>query len=518
MARTPQKSPRASAASLNPNTKSLVWSTMSYKWWLMNTCMGGTASLRDAGEALLPKHQGETAPRYTDRLSSAVFTNFVRLTIEFLVGKPFAEKVVFRDGTPPALVDLESDIDGQGNDVTSVCMDFFQKGFAKGWSWLMVEYPEVMDPASTTLADVQANNLRPYWCVIPADNVIADRGTIIEGKWAWTHIRIAESSIETVGFEETVVNRIRMYELINGQVDASLPPQYYVRVTVFKEDKPNSDRWSVETTTDTTAQRIPLVKFMSTPDGDMTLEDLCYLNISHWQSNADQKSALVMARFPILAGAGMDDDKAYVIGPYELLKSSDPQSKFYYVENNGTAMAVGDKDIKNLEDAMAMYGATMLKKMPDRQTATSRIIDETQNMAPLQIMILQFMSAMETVCDFTLTWLGDPAADDGNTYGVNVNMDFALSQENQKQMDFFENARLQGDISREQFLIVAKELGFVPESFNPTLNETQLKAEADEDAARALAVTTATAKAQGKVAPGAPGADPNKPKDKPLAV
>jgi hypothetical protein len=220
-----------------------------------------------------------------------------------------------------------------------------------------------------------------------------------------------------------------------------------------------------------------------------------------------------MARFPILAGSGIDEEQGRVIGPYELLTASDPTAKYYYVEHNGIAIGVGSGDIASLEDKMAMYGAELLKKRPGRETATSRILDESQSMAPLQIIVLSFMSALEQVCDYTLTWLQDPAAGDDETYGIDINMDFALSSEQQKQMTFFENARLQGDVSRNQFLKMGMELGYVPADFPIATNETELEAETAQLVARANALAE-IAKAQ-MASPGGPGGNTGTPKDNP---
>ena len=492
---------------------------MQPKWWLVNTLLGGTAAMRDAGTDTLPKHQGESAANYQDRQSSAVLTNFFRLTLEFLVGKPFANPVVFRENTPEPLKLLASDIDGEGNDLTTVCMDFFEKGLAKGWSWLMVEYPTVLDPDNVTLKDMQDKNLRPFWCVIPAENVISARGMKLEGKWAWTHVRIYTSDLEDDGFDQKVVNRIKLYELVD--LNPGSTADYRVRITTYvQKDNGGSgkDEWAVESAASmTSAKRIPLVKFQAKPDASVPFEDLAYLNVKHFQSSADQSAAITMARFPILAGSGIDEEKTFKVGSYELLTTSDPQAKFYYVENNGTAIAVGSGDIQGLEDKMAMYGSQMLKKRPGRETATSRVIDETQNMAPLQIIVLQFMSVLEVATDFTMAWMELPEATNGTTYGVDVSIDFALSQENEKKMAFLENARLQGDISREQFFASAKELGFVPDGFDPVKNETQLKAEKDDADARTIKIGAAKGGPNDQVKPG-PGSNPNQPKDTPPPV
>lgn len=476
MARAPNK-PKNSAA-LNPSTPSLAYRAQAPRWALIDACLGGTETMRAAGQALLPKHEGESSKHYTERANTAVFTNFTRLTLDFLTGKPYSEKVKFRDGTPQSLLNLETDIDLQGNDITTVTKDFFWKGLGKGHSYLMVEYP-VQDQEEITLEEANTNGLRPYWVVISPEYILADRQIRIEGKQTFSHVRVWSTETEPDGFDEKVVNRITQYDLmkVTDPQNPKAKPTYAVQVIVYRQK--NKTEWPVEKPARLLRgiDRITLVKFQTNAEERPELLDLAYLNVSHYQSYSDQRSCLTMARFPILAGSGVDKEEGRIIGPYELLTTSDPTAKFYYVENQGTALGVGDKDVISLEDKMAMYGAELLKKRPGRETATSRILDATESMAPLQIIVLQFMSALEQACDYTLRWLQDAAADDANTYGIDVNIDFAMSEEQQKQMQFMENSRLQGDVSRKQFFKAAKELGYMPESFNPTENDSELAVE-----------------------------------------
>lgn len=478
---------KLTAAALNPSTPSIAYTSMGDDWTIINTCIGGTSAMRAAGQTFLPMHQGEKQKNYDERLATAVFTNFLRLTLDFLVGKPYSEPVQFRENTPPALLALQTDMDLCGGDVTVVTKDFFWKGMKSGWSYLMVEYPAVNE-TEITLAQAQNSNLRPYWVVMDAESVISDVEERINGKDEHVHVRILNTSTARNGYAEIIVNRIFEYNLVPVQDPiTNLTVDYQVQITVFRQD---GDKWPVEQPARVMQiiNRIPLVKFQTNDEARPELIDLAYLNVAHWQTSADQKASLNMARFPILAGSGISDDDGKVIGPYELLTTSDPTAKFYYVQHNGQALLAGAGDVASYEDKMAMYGAQMLKKRPGRETATSRVLDEAENLSPLQIIVMRFMSALESACDYTLQWLQAEEATDDTTYGIDVKMDFTLSSEQEEQMSFFENARLQGDISRENFWLQSKALGYCPQDFNIATNETQLAAEVAATTARNAAL------------------------------
>lgn len=519
MARQPAKAPKArNAARDNPSTPSLAYQAAVGRWNLINACLGGTESMRAAGQALMPKHEGEAQKKYDERLASAVFTNFTRLTLDFLVGKPYSKEVEFRENTPQSLLDIQSDIDLQGNDVTVVTKNFFWQGLGKGWSYLMVEYPQ-QDETEITLAEAAAKNLRPYWVVLQPEVVISEFQMRIDGKDTFTHLRIWGSETQRDGYAEVIVNRIYEYNLvsmIDPETNKPVDGKYQVLVDTWRQKAKNSKEFIPDAPRRVLRgmDRIPVVKFQTNAEGRPELLDEAYLNVRHWQSSADQNSCLTMARFPILAGSGVDEDDNRIIGPYELLVTSDPTAKFYYVENTGIAIGVGSSDIASLEDKMAMYGAELLKKRPGRETATARTLDETQSMAPLQIIVLTFMSCLEQVCDYTLRWLSDPAAENDQTYGIDVNLDFALSDEQQKQMSFFENARLQGDISRKKFLQAGKDLGFIPQDFNMVENEAEIQVEVVDDMKRQAAVA-ALAKAQTAAPAGPAGGNTGEPGDNP---
>lgn len=472
MARRPQRKPAVAAANRqDPSTPSLEYAASAGRWQIMNDTLGGTETMRAAGQEYLPQHAGESDPRYRDRLDSAVFTNYVRLTLEFLVGKPFSKEVQFTKDSDEEIAAFKDDMNLQGDGLTTVTKDWFTKGLEKSLSYCLIDFPTVPakpDGEKYTLAETQEMNLRPYWVIKSAEEVIAARKVRIKGKEEFVHVRYWANEVVYNGFEEAVVQQIMV---LNKNTDGTVTRELWK-----KEDKD----WVKGPVVVLDIDVIPLVEFRTNKENRPDLLDLAYLNITHWQSESDQRASLTAARFPILAGSGVDEDKAITLGPYNFLASADAQSEYYYVEHAGTALEAGAADLASLEERMALYGAEMLKERPDRQTATSAILDTAQSMAPLQRIVFDFVSCVQTALDITAKWLDK----EPGSAKVEINTEFALSKEQGQTIENLKELRKTGDISRKQFLEGLKELGGLPESFDLEANEKELVAEAEEKVQR----------------------------------
>lgn len=498
MARQPASSVRRrSDAAKDPSTPSLAYKAMAGDWWLISTVLAGTGAMRAAGKTLLPKHEGESDPRYKDRLLSSTLTNYTLLTLDYWVGKPFTKPVQFTKDSDADIVALGDDINMCGDNMTVVCKDWFTKGLSKQVAYCLVEFPTVPqkeDGSPISLADQKALNLRPYWCIMPAEAVVAARKDRINGEDQFTHVRFYDNETYYDGFEEKLRPRIREFNRTQTSDDRS---KDVVTQTVWElKDK----EWIKGATTTSTQPFIPLVEFNT---GKMELLDLAYLNVTHFQSSSDQRNCLTTARFPILAAKGVDKDTVITIGPYAYLAATDPNSEYYYVEHTGSALAAGQADLDSLVADMSLYGAEMLKKRPDRQTATAAVIDTAQSTAPLQVHVYSFISAVDQALYYTKLWMEKP---EETIAKVEINTDFAMSKEASAQVDTLFKLRAAGDISREQFLKGLIDAKAVPEGFNVQENETQLTKEADAKAQAAADAAKKLAAAVPPVKPTVPAA------------
>lgn len=446
----------------NPATRSAEYEAMVPQWTLMEDLLGGTRTMRAAGERHLPKFEEETDLGYEERLNGAVLANYTEQTLTKLSSKPFAESVKLNDDIPPKIVsDILPDVDLQGNSLEVFAKQWFREGIANAFCHCLVEYPRVNQPEENrprTLADDVAEKVRPYWVLVKPQNLIFAEAKIIDGKEVLTHIRIEECYNERVGFAQVEKRRIRVIEPGNVQI--------WVPKTV--NGKVVEDEWILEDEYPTDMTKITLVTFYANRKqfmvGKLPLEDLAYLNVAHWQSSADQRHILTVARFPILAcsGASEEDSDPVVIGKDKVLYNPDPNGKFYYVEHTGAAIEAGRKDLKDLEDEMAGYGAQFLKDRPGSETATARALDTAEATSDLGAMTRVFMDAVALALDYTAEWMGLKVS--GGT--IELETDFSSNETSQQALEFIKYLRDKRDISREAILEFAINHDLLPEDFD----------------------------------------------------
>lgn len=448
----------------SPATTSLAYDAMEPEWTKVQTVLDGTEAMRAAGTKYLPQHKYEKDEAYRERLARAVLFNMTKMTLNSWVGRPFGDPINFKD-VPEQIQVLFQDVDLLGTNIHVFARDWFSDGIAKAFSHVFVDFPRVttQEQPRTLLTDRQ-ERLRPYWIHYRPEQVIFAASTVINGQEVLTEIRVLEERVEQVGFAEQVVQQIR--RIMPGVVE--IYQQRKVKGKVIW------DKVS-EYTYDLTF--IPLVTFYSSRDGFMMgkspLADLVDLNIAHWQSDSDQKACLTVARFPILAlSGGSDDDSVLKIGPNRWLYSPDPQSKFYYVEHSGNAIAAGRNDLQDLQARMVEYGAEFLRKRPKGETATARALDSAEATSPLQDITIRFGFSLTQALLYTAKWM---QLEDGGT--ATLTTDFGPEETSQAELMALQTARKDRDISRHTFLLELKRRGLLADDFDEKADATLLEQE-----------------------------------------
>lgn len=466
-----------------PGVSSLAREVMLPIWSKADSVLGGTRTMRSAGEQHLPKHQGETSDRYSERLGTAVLWNQSELTLNNWVGRPFSDPVLLGDDVPEGISALKTNIDLQGTDLHVFAQHWFKVGLSKSFCHVMIDFPR-KSTDHTTLADDKASGNRPYWNLVEPERVIGARAITIDGREVLSHLRLYEVTTEvTNGYNERLVERIKEYNLVEGRVE----------VTVWRrldeEEFEDADSWKREDSFTMDIAVIPLVTFYSDRQGFLLgkppLLDLYDMNIQHWQSDSDQNAILTIARFPILAMSGTDQvedpdggggaitgggpNGETIIGPFSILTTPENGGRIYYVEHAGRAIGAGKESLAELRDRMSSYGAAFLKKAPGRQTATARALDSAESISPLQAMTLQFKSALEEALRFTAMWLNE---DSGGT--VTLLTDFGPEEVSREDFEALKDAETRGRISRKVFLEEYKRRGVLNDKYDFDEDSKQL--------------------------------------------
>jgi hypothetical protein len=451
----------------SPATESSAYEIMRSRWAKMEAVVGGTETMRAAGQDYLPQHVEEDDTRYEERLGTATLINLTELTLESLVGRPFSDPVQLSEDMPEAVKEIMEDVDLQGNNIDVFGRRWFREGMKKAFAHVLVEFPkreEKADGSPRTLEDDRKERLRPYWVFIKPENLIFAFVEIQQGKEVVTHARFIEEVTEMVGFAEVVKRRIRVFE-------PGMQTIYEER-----EDDRKKVKWVMVESIPVDLPFVPLVTFYAAKDGPMLakppLMDLADLNIAHWQSGSDQRAILTVSRFPMLAMSGAADDERLVIGPFKWLYTSDPQGKFYYVEHTGKALKAGKDDLDDLIAQMSHYGGEFLKKQPGRQTATARALDSAEATSPLQDMTIRFMDAVDHALWITAQWLKLP---EGGK--VTLPTDFGPERSDQNDILALQFTRKVRDISRKWYLQELKRRGLLGDEFDADQDLEQIQNE-----------------------------------------
>lgn len=377
------------------------------RWAILEALYGGTRSMRDCRQTYLPKWPAEEDDSYNLRISVATLFPAWARTLSVMSGKPFSEPVTLSDDAPPQVVQWSQDIDLQGTSLHSFAAEMFEETVGFGLAGVLVDYPDTRPrddqgqvipgpQPQRTVAQVEAEGLRPYWVRIKHEQILGWKAQNIGGKMRLTQLRILET------YEEEV-----------GDYGVECKPQVRVLRPGSWETWRATDTkaWVLADSGTTSLTVIPFVPFYGKREsfmvGSPPLLELGYLNVKHWQSQSDQDTILHVARVPILAIIGADEESKVVVGASSACKLP-INAEMKFVEHTGAAIQAGADSLKDLEDQMIQSGAELLVKKPGDRSATESANDAEGNKSDLQRIAENFEDSLDQALWLTAQYAGLP--------------------------------------------------------------------------------------------------------------
>lgn len=346
---------------------------------LGRTLMQGERAMKDAGENYLPKFELESDGRYNTRLARSSLRNAFRKTITFLAGQVFQGEISFTDEFPDEIKDAMGDVDLLNSTLSVFSRRVFEGGLGSGVGHIMVEAPS---ETAATRQDERAQGIRPYFKDIRGENVIGWRTDDAD---ELVQIRIVEPHVEDFGtYGQKFTHQIRTlypggWEIHRQTTDGG---KDYILV----EDGVTS------------LDYIPLVTYLpgeplSLLTGESPLQDLADMNLDHWQEYSDLKNLLHTASVPILFGRGIDLSQ-FIIGSSKAITSDTEEADLKFVEITGASIKTAQANIKEIEEAMALYGLQQLVNRTGGVTATERAISKAESNSSLATWVNGYEDAL----------------------------------------------------------------------------------------------------------------------------
>lgn len=425
------------------------------EWSLLEALMEGTPAMREGKTTYLPQWPNEESGSYTARVATATLFPAYRRTVRVMAGKPFSKDVTLSEDTPASIKTWADDIDLQGVSLHSFAAEMFEESFY-GLAGILVDYPRV-EPAPNgvrTVAQVEATGARPYWVRVKHEQILGWKAANIDGKMKLTQLRLMESVEEDDGeFGTKCVAQVRVLE----------PGKW--RTYRASEIKADNGAWKLFEEGVTTLADVPFVPLygsrMAFMMGVAPLLDLAYLNVKHWQSQSDQDTILHVARVPILAIIGADDQSCLTVGTSSAVKIP-LGGDMKFVEHTGAAIEAGQKSLESLEQQMIQTGAELLVKKPGDRSATEAAGDQEGNKSDLQRMT----EAAEDSLDQALQFMADYARL-GTGGNVSLFKDFGAATLSDASATLIKDLQAAGLISKETAIVELQRRGVLSAEIDP---------------------------------------------------
>lgn len=424
--------------------------------------MGGTRAMRAAGETYLPKWPNEDAESYKTRLATSVLFPAFKRTVFTLAGKPFSKPLTIGEDVPPQLVEWAEDIDLEGRNLHTFAHDLMKCALSQGLCGILVDYP-VKPEGVRTKADEQSAGLRPYFVHIKPEQLIGWISDRVAGKWVIQQLRILETVQEPSGeFATKEVKQVRVLE----------PGTW----ATYRQDPKKPDVWIAHQSGTTTLKYVPFVPVYGDREGFMIgkspLIEVAHMNVEHWQSASDQRTILHVARVPILAIIGAEDDKfELTLGASTAIKLP-MNGDMKYVEHTGAAISAGQNDIDKLEERMRQAGAELLVIKPMAVTATQVSTENAVGMCALQSIASGLEDAIDSGLQMMADWSGQPEG--GH---VTLFADYASNNLTDASAQLIVTAQQGGLISKETAISELKRRGTLAAEVSPEDEAAAIEAE-----------------------------------------
>jgi len=399
----------------SPFTRTRAVLDMMQGWEIMKAITEGTKYLRDNSEIFLPLEPREDAEAYQSRVDRAVFSPFTQRLIRAATGLVLRKPITLT-GDPYWTEMFKMDVDGCKSDLDEYARRVLMCSLTYGQSHILVDYPA--PSGAVSLAEERQQNRRPYWIEIDPNNVYGWRLDRESNYGSLIQVRIGEKAVLPDGdFGEKIYDQIRVIEPGKYRVfrkKETVDELYEEDTGIYPTDMSSpaveKDFKQVESG-EFSLGEIPLVTIYSGKVDNMIskppLLDIAYLNLAHFQRQADLIHSLHVASQPMLVMEGYDDQTKDLAISVNYAMATQPGNKIYYVEPASSAFDAQSAEIKELQMQMATLGISTLSQQKFvAESADARRLDRVDTNSMLAMVSMELEQKLQKAFNLSADYVG----------------------------------------------------------------------------------------------------------------
>jgi hypothetical protein len=446
-------------------------------WEIMKAVTLGTEYLRENSESFLPIEPREDYAAYLGRVNRAVFSPVTQRLVRAAAGL-ILRKPISLVGDPYWTDIFAKDVDGCGSDLDEYARRLLICSLTYGQAHTLVDFPA--PNGARSLAEERELNRRPYWIEIDPSNIYGWRLDREVNYGRLIQIRIKERAVVPDGdFGEKVYDQIRVIEPGRYRVFRQVESAKYMNggfpyPNAFDATDATSDYEQVESGSFSLGE-IPLVTTYSGKTDTLTskppLLDIAYLNLAHFQRQADLIHSLHIASQPILVMEGWDDQTKDVAVSVNYAMATAPGNKIYYVEPAASAFQAQSDEIRELQMQMATLGISTLSQQKFvAESADARRLDRVDTNSMLSMVSMDIEQALQKSFNLAADYVGIEPPE------VKLSRDFDIDRLIGQDITALTALFGQGVLDRDEFrqiLVQGEILSEATESVDPTSNSVE---------------------------------------------
>ena len=399
----------------SPFTRTRAVLDMMKGWEIMKAVTEGTEYLRENSEAFLPLEPREDYDAYLARVNRAVFSPFTQRLIRAATGLVLRKPITLT-GDPYWTDMFKMDVDGCKSDLDEYARRILMCSLTYGQSHILVDYPA--PSGALSLAEERQQNRRPYWIEVDPTNLYGWRLDRESNYGNLVQARIGEKAVLPDGqFGEKVYDQVRViepgkYQVFRkkDQIDEMYDLNDNSYAGEFDATTVNEDFKLVESG-EFSLGEIPLVTIYAGKTDNLTskppLLDIAYLNLAHFQRQADLIHSLHVASQPMLVMEGYDDQTKDLAISVNYAMATQPGNKVYYVEPASSAFDAQSAEIKELQMQMATLGISTLSQQKFvAESADARRLDRVDTNSMLAMVSMELEQKLQKAFNLSAQYVG----------------------------------------------------------------------------------------------------------------
>ena len=399
----------------SPFTRTRAVLDMMKGWEIMKAVTEGTDYLRTNSESFLPLEPREDYDAYLARVNRAVFSPFTQRLIRAATGLVLRKPITLT-GDPYWTEMFKMDVDGRKSDLDEYARRLLMCSLTYGQSHILVDYPA--PSGAVSLAEERQQNRRPYWIEVDPNNLYGWRLDRESNYGNLIQVRIGEKAVLPDGqFGEKVFDQVRVIEPGSYRVfrkKEQIEEMYDVSdgssAGSFEAGSADKD-YKQEEFGSFSLGEIPLVTIYSGKTDNLVskppLLDIAYLNLAHFQRQADLIHSLHVASQPMLVMEGYDDQTKDLAISVNYAMATQPGNKIYYVEPASSAFDAQSAEIKELQMQMATLGISTLSQQKFvAESADARRLDRVDTNSMLAMVSMELEQKLQKAFNLSAEYVG----------------------------------------------------------------------------------------------------------------